>query len=90
MERSIKHKDSDQTFEISIDGHDAKITYLLSGNTIVILSTWVPKTISGKGVAAALTKYALEYAKQNKLKVVPKCAYTQAYIKRHKEYKELL
>lgn len=90
MERSIVHNGSNKTFELIVEGHEAKIDYFLKDNTIIITSTWVPKKIGGRGVAAALTRYALEYAKQNGLKVIPKCAYTQAYIKRHEEYSELL
>ncbi len=89
MECAIIHNKDAQRFETEVEGHKASIEYILEDNTIDILHTRVPRPIEGKGIAAALTKYALEYAKENQLKVIPTCSYTQIYIKRHNEYKTL-
>lgn len=90
MEHIIIHNESAQKFETEVEEQKASIEYSLRDNTIIILHTWVPRPIEGKGIAAALTKYALEYARQNGLRVIPSCSYTQAYVKRHKEYSDLL
>ena len=42
-----------------------------------------PKVTQGKGYANQLAKAALEYAKQNQLKVIPACKFVRAYLKRH-------
>lgn len=90
MEYIIKHNEAEQKFETEVDGHKASVEYMSRDSSIIILHTWVPQPIGGRGIAAALTKHALEYAKQNQLKVIPSCSYTQTYIKRHKEYESLL
>ena len=90
MDCTIIHNEEAQRFETELDGYMAVVEYSLRNNTINILHTRVPHPIEGRGVAAALTKYALDYAKQNQLKVIPTCSYTQTYIKRHNEYISLL
>ncbi|MDR0660157.1 MAG: N-acetyltransferase [Prevotellaceae bacterium] len=90
MEYTIIHNEAAQSFETEVEGHKASVEYYLRDNTINILHTWVPKPIEGRSIAAALTKFALDYAKQNQLKVIPNCSYTQVYIKRHEEYRDLL
>ena len=37
-----------------------------------------------------MVKAALEYAKEEGLKVVPQCPFVRSYIERHKEYESLL
>ncbi|AEP36788.1 hypothetical protein TASI_1029 [Taylorella asinigenitalis MCE3] len=48
-----------------------------------ILSTQVPSEIGGRGVAAELTKFALNLARKNNWEVRPTCGYTKAYLKRY-------
>lgn len=90
MEYTIIHNKEAQRFEVEVEGFTASIEYVLADNTINILHTRVPHQVKGRGIAAALTKYVLEYATQNQLKVIPSCSYTNTYIKRHDEYKALL
>lgn len=89
MDFKITHNKDTLRFETEVEGFTASIEYLLKDNTINILHTRVPRPIEGKGIAAALTKYVLEYAKETRLKVIPTCSYTQAYVERHNEYKAL-
>lgn len=91
MEYNIQHNIAEQRFEVIIDGLMSEVTYKVDpeGNLRVIHSG-VPRQLEGRGIAAALTKSLLEYAKGNSLKVIPVCPYTRAYIERHPEYKELV
>lgn len=90
MEYTITHNTTNHRFETEVEGYKARIEYALRNSTISILHTWVPQPIGGRGIAAALTVYALEYAKQNNLSVLPVCSYTKTYITRHKEYLPLV
>lgn len=90
MDYTIIHNETSHRFETELEGHTASIEYVLRDSTINILHTWVPQPIGGRGIAAALTKYALEFARQNKLSVIPSCSYTRTYITRHEEYQPLL
>ena len=50
----------------------------------------MPEEISGHGIAGKMAQTALEYARAERLEVVPLCPYVAAYIKRHPEYKDLV
>lgn len=57
---------------------------------LVLMHTLVPEQYEGKGIAGALAKFALEYAREKKLALVVYCPYVKAYMKRHPEYDDLL
>jgi uncharacterized protein len=37
-----------------------------------------------------MTRTALEYARAERLKIEPRCPYTAAFLRRHREYSDLL
>ncbi len=70
-------------FEIAQGGHTAILEYIVAGGQITLVHTEVPEELEGKGFGGKLVKYALDYAKQNNLKVIAHCEFAQSYIKRH-------
>ncbi len=87
---SIQHDGSGHNFFTVIDGHRAVLDYELENGTMVITHTGVPEAIGGRGIAAALTRSALDHARGAGWKVVPACSYAASYIQRHGEYTDLL
>ena len=77
-------------FEISLDGKVAFSKYLLAGEMIVIEQTEVPVELEGKGLASLIVRTALDYARAQKLKVMPLCPFTAGFIHRHPEYQDLV
>ena len=77
-------------FEAQIGPYTSVIDYYYSGQAIVFTHTGVPEEISGNGIAGKMAQTALEYARAERLEVVPLCPYVAAYIKRHPEYKDLV
>ena len=55
----------------------------LGKQTLDIYRTFVPNVLRGRGVAAALTEQALEYAERSGYSVIPSCSYVERYIERH-------
>ena len=55
-----------------------------------ILHTGVPEAIGGRGVAAELTRAALELAHSQGWTVRPLCSYAAAYLRRHPEFANLV
>ena len=91
MELNIIHNKESGIFETVVDNQTAYIKYHQpSANQIAIVSTLVPTEIGGRGIAGIMTKHVLDYAKENKLTVIPICSYTATYIERHAEYKDLI
>jgi predicted GNAT family acetyltransferase len=73
--------------ELEVDGGTAFIEYKLSGHTLFLIHTEVPKELEGKGVGGAIVLKALQYAKDNGYQIVPLCPFVQTYLERHKEWK---
>jgi predicted GNAT family acetyltransferase len=77
-------------FEIEVDGPLAVTEYVRDGDTITFTHTKVPTALEGRGIASKLAHAALEYARTQRLKVVPICPFVTSYIRRHQEYLSLV
>lgn len=83
MDYEVMHNETENRFEVEVEGLLSVIEYTIAGNVIDIYHTGVPKELSGRGIAAALAKAVLEFAKNENLEVQPSCSYVKAYIERH-------
>ena len=77
-------------FEIERDGETAYLDYSLTGDVLVLLHTEVPQNLHGRGLASSLAETALQYARQNRLKVDVICPSVHAYLDKHSEYSDLV
>lgn len=79
-------------FEANVNGLRALLTYRRFPDKIIIIfdHTEVPPPLEGKGLAAKLTRTALDFARANHLRVVPLCPYVATYIRRHSEVQDLV
>ena len=77
-------------FESDINGKISKIPYIIKEDTIALFKTEVLDELKGKGVAVTLVLFALNYAKDNRLKIVVYCPYIKSYIEKHPEWKPLV
>lgn len=90
----IQHQPEHGRFEIALDGHRGVLRYVPGaggdgGARIVIPSVQVDPAIEGRGVAAALTRAALDWARSEGLRVDPVCPYVDAWLRRHPDYDDL-
>ena len=90
VELPVVHNTAAKRFEISLDGKIAFSKYLLVGEKIIIEHTEVPVELEGKGIASLIVRTALDYARAQKLKVMPLCPFTAGFIHRHAEYQDLV
>lgn len=72
------------------DGSSSFLSYTSYGDCVVFEHTFVPDELRGRGIAAKLARAALEEARQRRWKVVARCSYVAAFIKRHPEFAELV
>jgi predicted GNAT family acetyltransferase len=87
----VIHDINGSRFYFTESGKECYLRYEhVDNETIVIITTYVPNELRGKGLAAQLAKSALEYAKENNLKVIPQCGYIRSYVERNKEYQTLI
>ncbi len=77
------HNPAASRFEIELGDQFAVVDYDLRGDVLTIHHTGVPPAFEGQGIAAILTKTALDWAKAEGYKVIPICSYTRAYMLRN-------
>jgi predicted GNAT family acetyltransferase len=84
--------DPGRRFTIALDHGVAVLEYraLDGGTTLDYYHTFVPPALRGRGIASELTAFALRYALDRHLKVVPTCPFVAAYISRHREFESAL
>jgi predicted GNAT family acetyltransferase len=87
---SVTHDEAAQRFELLVDGARALLTYRRFPDRILLLHTEVPQPFEGHGLAARLSRSALDFARTNHLRVVPLCPYVSSFIQKHPEYQDLV
>lgn len=79
-----------ERFELTVDGHTAFIDYTASENLIKLIHTESPEALAGRGVAKALIEKTLHYLKENNIPLLPLCPLVFAYIKKNREWLEIV
>lgn len=77
-------------FELVEAGEIAFADYHVRGDTLVIPHVEAPMALRGTGAAGRLMEGVLTVARQRGNKVVPLCGYAAAYIRRHKQWQDLV
>jgi len=77
-------------FEIERDGAVAYLEYTMTGKVLGLIHTEVPEKLRGLGLASALAETALQYARENKMKVDVICPSVLDYMAKHPEYSDLV
>jgi uncharacterized protein len=52
--------------------------------------TFVPEKYRNQGLADELVKAGLAYARQQGFRVIPSCPAVETFVKRHKEYEDII
>ena len=90
MTISVVHNPTASRFETTVGDALAVCSYRRDGDVLVLHHTAVPPQLTGKGVAAALVAAALQWARDQGLRVRPSCSYVAAYMQRHPGTQDLL
>jgi predicted GNAT family acetyltransferase len=91
MEMTILNNEAESRFETIVEGHLALVEYERSPGRIAFTHTEVPPALEGRGVASALAKHVLQFARDNQLKVIPLCPFISGYIRKHRaDYADIL
>jgi predicted GNAT family acetyltransferase len=76
--------------EIERDGHVAYLEYALAGKVLQLIHTEVPPALRGQGLGSELAHSALEWAREQGLKVDVICPSVAEYLEKHPEYEDLV
>jgi predicted GNAT family acetyltransferase len=76
--------------EIERNGHVAYLEYTLAGKILQLIHSTVPQELRGQGLGSELAHAALEWAREQELKVDVICPSVAEYLKKHPEYADLV
>jgi predicted GNAT family acetyltransferase len=82
----VQHNRAASRFEVVIDGKESVAEYVVQGGDAIFTHTFVPPEMRGRGLAEKLVRAALDWAKSEKLRIVPQCSYVEVFVRRHPEY----
>lgn len=82
LQLDIRHDTVRHRFSATVEDHDCFVEYVQQDDVLRIFSTQVPTAVGNRGIAAALTEHALQYAEAHALSIDPVCPYTAAYLRR--------
>lgn len=87
----VTHNVGLQQFETQAgDGSLAFLTYSFEGRNVAFDHTFVPEELRGRGIAASLVRAALQEARLQGWRVLPRCSYVAGFMERHPEFADLM
>lgn len=90
MDDAITHDSAAQVFRAVVEGHPCQLHYSLHDPIVSLDSVRVPDAVGGRGIAARLTRHALDWARNEGLEVRPACPFVASWIRRHPDYADLV
>lgn len=72
------------------NGEKATLEYRWLKGSIVLMHTFVPDSLSGKGAGSGLVKYVFDYVREQNLKMIVYCPFAVKYLQSHPEYNDLV
>jgi predicted GNAT family acetyltransferase len=85
----VYHDKTNSSFVIKIDDAFSYVSYNLNEDVMELYTTYTAPQLRGRGLAERVVRAALEFAKENNLKVIPSCSYVKVFLERNPEYKFL-
>ncbi|MCB9080767.1 MAG: N-acetyltransferase [Lewinellaceae bacterium] len=87
---TVVNNPASERFEVQLAAGMAIAEYKLIKNRLILTHTEVPVALEGQGIGSALARYALNFARERQLEVMPLCPYMAAYMSRHPETQDIL
>ena len=87
----IHHDTSLARFSVAVEGGEAELTYAARADGALDLRhTQVPLFSQGHGVADALVRAAIAYAREIHVHIVPTCPFVRRWLDRHPELHDVI
>ena len=87
---AIFNNEQRQQFQVQEDDEIAFLEYRMNEGKIVLMHTEVPEKLAGRGIASALAKYGMDYARAHHFPVKVYCPFVQTWLKRHPEEMDIV
>lgn len=79
-----------ERYEIVIGNQVAFLQYRNHDHHVILVHTEVPEALREQGLGGRLARYALDTARQAGRKVVVKCPFVTTWLRRHREYDDIV
>lgn len=88
MDLKIEHDKERHQFFTVVENQNCYLDYrtLPDGKTLDFRHTFTPPELRGRKIMEAVTRFAMDYAKDNGFKVIPSCPYVRKFVSEHPEY----
>ena len=85
-------KENDKTYLKEENGDIiALVDYPTTAEKVITIThTFVDDSLRGQGVAGKLMECVVEFAKENKVKIIPQCSYAVKWFEKNSQYSDLL
>ncbi|SFM90536.1 hypothetical protein SAMN05421738_10428 [Algoriella xinjiangensis] len=92
MNIELKLDGKNGVFELMDEQNKAvgELTFILKEEQMIINHTGVNPDLRGQGLAEKLVLEAVDYARKNKLKIIPFCSYVSVYVGKHPEVQDVI
>lgn len=91
MQIAIADDTDGQRYVIRVDGRRAGLLqYRLRPELIELVHTEIYEEFEGRGLGSQLISFALDDARKRELAVLPFCPFVNDYMKRHRQYVDLV
>lgn len=77
-------------FELPVDGEVVFADYRRQDDVLAILHVEAPPVLRGSGAAGRLMRGIAEKAREEHLTIRPHCGYAAAWLRRHRDYADLV
>jgi predicted GNAT family acetyltransferase len=90
MTHQVTDNPARSRYELDIGGQIVFASYRRDGGTLFIRHVEAPPPLRGTGAAERLMQGVAEIARAEGARIVPLCGYAAAWLRRHKEHRDLL
>lgn len=77
-------------FELEVDGQIVFADYRRRDGVLAITHVEAPPSLRGSGAAGRLMEGVMAIARAEAVKVAPLCSYAAAWLRRHRDYDDLV
>lgn len=91
MRNEVIHDIDSQQFYLEFEGKRAFLDYKeIDDKLLEYQRTFVPRALRKQGLASLVVYAALEYAKNNGIRVIPTCSFVKHFIETHKVFQGIV
>jgi predicted GNAT family acetyltransferase len=87
---TLRHRPEASCYEALVGALRAEADYVRSGDVFTFTHVGVPPVIEGRGVGGRLVQFALDDVRAQGGRVIPRCPFVRAWIRRNPSYADLL